>query len=203
MGRQRAQQVAKTVAASEKHNLGRPRFDGAEMAFDVANAFARALLSEASSLPEHAQIFAPFIGGWDLVVSWYDENGTVTKTENGEWFFSWVLEGRGIQDVWIVPPRGQRSTGSPYEYGTSIRFYDPELEAWRSTWIGPMHRTIRTFTARMVGADVVLQTTPDRDPAMRWSFSDIEANTFVWQNEIQEAGGWRRQQSFEARRRIS
>jgi hypothetical protein len=165
-----------------------------------AHAFCRALQSATSSLPEHAQIFAPFIGSWNLVVNWYDDVGNVVRTEEGEWHFSWVLEGRGIQDVWIVPPRAQRASGSLYEYGTSIRFYDPALDAWQSTWIGPMHRVVRTFTARKLGAMVILETTPDIIPAMRWSFSDITANAFSWKNEVQVANSWRTQQSFEAKR---
>ena len=170
------------------------------MTTEDALAFCRALRSDAPSLPEQAQIFAPFIGSWDLVVRWYDEAGTVIRTEAGEWHFSWVLEGRGIQDVWIVPPRAQRASGPLYEYGTSIRFYDPALGAWQSTWIGPMHGVVRTFTARKTGTMVVLETTPGTAPAMRWSFSDITAGTFAWKNEVQAPDGWRVQQTFGARR---
>jgi hypothetical protein len=170
------------------------------MTSEEARAFCCALQSDASSIPEHAQIFAPFIGSWDLVVRWYDESDNLTRTEAGEWHFSWVLEGRGIQDVWIVPPRAQRASGSLYEYGTSIRFYDPVLEAWQSTWIGPMHRVVRTFTARQLGGIVVLETTPDILPAMRWSFSDISTSAFSWKNEVQMANGWRTQQTFKAKR---
>jgi hypothetical protein len=98
------------------------------MTTEIYNPFSRALQSEASSLPKDAQIFSPFIGSWDLIVRWYDEAGNLARTEAGEWHFSWVLEGRGIQDVWIVPPRAQRASNELYEYGTSIRFYDPGLE---------------------------------------------------------------------------
>ena len=165
--------------------------------------FARALQSSGPSVPEHAQIFAPFIGDWDLIVRWYDESGSLVRTEDGEWFFAWVLEGRAVQDVWIVPSRGLREPGSSYEYGTSVRFYDPELDAWQSTWIGPIHQVVRTFTARSMGAEVVLETTPDIEPAMRWSFVDIDASTFTWRNDILLDGQWRTQQTFEAKRRAS
>ena len=163
-------------------------------------AFILALQSGTASMPEDSQIFAPFIGSWNLIVRWWDKSGVASRTEAGEWHFSWVLEGRGVQDVWIVPPRTQRISGSLYEYGTSIRFYDPGLNAWQSTWIGPMHRVVRTFIARKLGQDVVLETTPDISPAMRWSFSDISKNAFLWKNEVEEPSGWRTQQTFEAKR---
>jgi hypothetical protein len=172
------------------------------MTLEDPRAFAHALQSNGPSVPDHARIFAPFIGSWDLVVRWFDESGALVRTEAGEWHFSWVLEGRGIQDVWIVPPRDNRGPGTVYEYGTSIRFHDPVLDAWRSVWIGPVQRAIRTFTARKLGPCVVLETTPDISPALRWSFHDIAADAFSWKNETRDAGGWRTQQTFEARRRV-
>ena len=96
------------------------------MSSEAERTFARALQSGSSSLPERAQIFAPFIGSWDLVVRWFDEAGALTRAEAGEWHFAWVLEGRGVQDVWIVPPRTQRARGSPYEYGTEHPLLRPE-----------------------------------------------------------------------------
>jgi hypothetical protein len=173
------------------------------MTLDPSDRFATALQSDGPAMPEPAQLFAPFIGSWGLVVRWFDEHGAVSRTEAGEWHFAWVLEGRAVQDVWIVPPRAVRTADAAlYEYGTSIRFYDPALDAWQSTWIGPMHRMVRTFVARRRGAAVVLETTPDMSPAMRWSFTDITAAAFTWTNEVEEAGRWRVQQTFEARRQV-
>lgn len=165
--------------------------------------FAEALLSAGASseIPAADQIFAPFIGSWDLIVRWFDADGNVTRDESGEWHFAWVLEGRGIQDVWIVPPRKARDTAAVnYEYGTSIRFYDAETRVWQSTWIGPMHNMVRTFAARRIDDRIVLETTPGALPKMRWSFSDVAANSFRWANEVHEDGKWRLQQTFEARR---
>jgi hypothetical protein len=148
------------------------------------------------------QIFAPFVGSWDLLVSWFDENGRLIRRQAGEWHFSWVLEGRAIQDIWIVPPRTVRHEASDlYEYGASMRFFDPGIDAWRSTWIGPMHGLVRTFIAKRFGDRVVLETTEGSEPRMRWSFSDIAPHSFNWSNEVWEHGCWRLQQSFRCQRR--
>jgi hypothetical protein len=170
-----------------------------------SQAFAAALLSSGpnTEVPAKDQIFAPFIGSWDLIVRWHDAAGQVTRQEQGEWYFSWVLEGRGIQDVWIVPPRGARKSSATYEYGTSIRFYDLSTDGWQSIWIGPEHKVVRTFAARRIDDRVVLETPADVVPRMRWSFSEISADTFRWTNEIHDDGVWWVQQSFEARRRTS
>lgn len=168
-----------------------------------ADQFMNALRSDGSLLPEHAQIFAPFIGSWDLAVTWFDGDGNVSRTEDGEWHFSRVLDGRGIQDVWIVPPRSRRLDKELYEYGTSVRFYDPTVDAWQSIWIGPLHGLVKQFVARKVGSDVVLETPSGVEPATRWTFHEIELNSFKWKNEINDETIWRTQQTFHASRRLS
>jgi hypothetical protein len=166
--------------------------------------FASVLVSDGAhaSIPEGDRIFEPFIGSWDLQVRWYRADGAVERQERGEWHFARVLEGRAIQDVWIVPPvaeRAQRPEAG--EYGTSLRFYDPDSGAWRSTWIGPFHRYVRRFIARRVDDEVVLELLPEEPPpVMRWIFHDIRSDAFAWRNEILEEGKWRIQQSFSARR---
>ena len=62
----------------------------------------------------------------------------------GEWHFGWALEGRAIQDVWIVPPRGELRHGDAAanvnSYGTTLRVYDPDIDAWRIQWTDPVTR---------------------------------------------------------------
>ena len=52
--------------------------------------------------PEFAAAFQPFarlIGSWDLDVSWYDDDGNVTRQTKGEWHFAWALDGRAVADT--------------------------------------------------------------------------------------------------------
>jgi len=162
---------------------------------------ANALVSHSfhPDIPKDQRIFEPLIGSWSLVVRWFDEAGNLTRKEAGEWHFAPVLEGRGVQDVWIVPPRGKRGSDD-YEYGTSIRFYDATIGGWRSTWIGPIRGAVVTFIARKTGDRIVLETTPDMPIARRWVFCDITESDFRWINEEQGDRGWRVVQTFEARR---
>lgn len=165
--------------------------------------FADALHSGAAhpDIPPEQRIFEPYLGSWDLVVTWYDDTGAISRQQRGEWHFTRVLEGRGIQDVWIVPPRAERAaTDALYEYGTSLRFYDAALGAWRSTWIGPMHGLVRCFVARHVGNEVVLETTLEDGRRMRWAFSEIVADGFTWRNSRETEAGWILTQDFRATR---
>jgi len=100
---------------------------------------ADALLAEGPD-PDYADalmLFGRFVGEWDVDWTAYDGDGRQVANERGEWIFDWVLEGRAVQDVWIIPARGRRGRPSREgEYGTTIRFYDPQLDVWLVTWSG-------------------------------------------------------------------
>jgi len=150
-------------------------------------------------------LFGQFEGSWDLEVSWF-KDGVRIRQEQGEWHFGWILGGRAMQDVWIVPTRSDQNAGTPpYEYGTSIRFIDPEIGAWRSTWIGPVQCSVRTFLAKQRGDEIVLsgQQLAGRD--IEWVFSNITAESFSWRFQKRSDLGstWEIVQAFECRRRAS
>src|SRR5215510_7315277 len=113
----------------------------------AAQRFAELMVADGPR-PEYAEAFRPFaplIGSWDLVVKWYDETGEVTRETKGEWHFAWVLDGRAMADIWITPSRAARPTDGDGEWGMSMRIYDPELNAFRSTWMGPNAAFVLTF----------------------------------------------------------
>ena len=81
--------------------------------------FFEALASECknTALPEEFNYFEKLIGSW--AIDYIESNNSISI--KGEWHFSWVLEGMAIQDVIILPD---------YEYGTSLRIYNPDTHAW-------------------------------------------------------------------------
>ena len=52
-------------------------------------------------------LYGQFIGSWDTDIVTHEPNG-VEHRGNGEIHFGWVLEGRAIQDVWMIPRRAER-----------------------------------------------------------------------------------------------
>ena len=148
-------------------------------------------------------LFGQFEGAWDLDVSWF-KNGDLIREEKGEWHFGWILDGRAMQDVWVVPTRAEQERGSPpYEYGTSVRFFDAELGAWRSTWIGPVQGSVRPFTAKRRGEEIVLSGQQIDGKEIEWVFSDIRPDAFSWRfvKRTNDGSGWETVQAFECRRR--
>jgi hypothetical protein len=138
---------------------------------------------------EHLMTFGQFVGAWDLAWTGRDADGE-PATMTGELSFGWVLGGRAVQDVWIVPGRGQPGEGRPplAFHGSTIRFYDPAIGAWRSTWIEPVNGRVRRFIGRPAGGDIVLLS-DEEDPQLRWRFTDITQESFTWKAETSHDHG--------------
>lgn len=149
-------------------------------------------------------LYGRFIGSWDLDVTHFPENAP-ERRRSGEWYFGWVLEGRAIQDVWIVPPRGGRgNTDVPEPYGTTLRIYDTRLDAWRIHWSDPVGQTFLQMIGRAEGDDIVQLGTDEDARLIRWSFRDITNRSFLWRGEssTDKGASWRLVTEFTAARRV-
>ena len=177
----------------------------------VANPAAvdlSAALCAAGPHADHAEslmLFGQFVGAWDFDWASYAEEGDQTLTNAGEWIFGWVLEGRAVQDVWIIPSRERRGVaGAPAgEYGTTVRWYDPRLDAWLVTWNGPVNRARRTLIARAVGDEIVQEDQTEEGWPLRWIFSEIEERSFHWSSLYSTDGEqtWLLREEMEVRRK--
>lgn len=99
-----------------------------------------------------AQTYGRFIGTWAGEYRDTSVDGTL-RTGPMEVHFAWALNGRAVQDVWIA--RDERAETERRTYGTTIRVYDPALDAWRVSWINPPHNTRSELIGRRVGNDGV------------------------------------------------
>ena len=81
-------------------------------------------------LKEKLMLFGQFVGDWDIVECRYTQaDGTEVKM-SGEVHFRWILGGTAIQDVWMGSRKDSQTVTL---FGATIRFYDPKIDAWRST----------------------------------------------------------------------
>ena len=173
----------------------------------MMNAFLEALGAEGPA-PDRAgnmDLYGRFVGSWELDVTQISDDGKARRRP-GEWHFGWALEGRAIQDVWIVPPRGEARDGDAAtrvnSYGSTLRVYDPDIDAWRIQWTDPVTRNFLSMIGRAEGDTIVqLGTRPDGH-LVRWSFSGITPNSFLWRGEVSADQGvtWRLNVEFTAKR---
>src|SRR5262245_24681971 len=92
-----------------------------------------------AALADKLRLYGQFVGSWRLDIAYKAFNGALLRDE-GEWHFAWLLDGKAIQDVWIFPARDRRDPAKPqpwHMYGTTLRWYDPALDAWHITWFDP------------------------------------------------------------------
>lgn len=151
-------------------------------------------------------LYAWIVGRWEMDVTTFPEGGT-THQGHGEIHAGWVLQGRAIQDVWMIPRLRDRQPGiAPLAgagnwYGTTLRIYDPQLDAWRILWSDPATNFFAQQIGRAEGRDIV-QTGPDpRGGSMRWVFSEIAPESFHWTGErAADERTWRREVDIRARR---
>lgn len=174
----------------------------------VHSSFAEVLHADGPDMDRSTELmlYSWIVGQWEMDVTTILEDGT-THRGRGEIHAGWVLQGRAIQDVWMIPRLRDRKPGiEPLPgagnwYGTTLRIYDPALDAWRIMWSDPAINFFTQQIGRAQGADIV-QTGPDpRGGSMRWVFSEIQADSFHWSGErAPDDRTWRREVDIRARR---
>jgi hypothetical protein len=155
-----------------------------------ASSFIGALTSKGPA-PDRAremQLYAWLIGSWTMDAVVYRDDGT-RHQGTGEIHFSWALEGRAIQDVWILPG---------VFYGTTLRVYDPHIDAWHILWSDPLRQFYARQIGRAHGDDIVQMGKNDAGETVRWCFTNISPSSFRWSGERSRDDGksWELQAEF-------
>jgi hypothetical protein len=137
-------------------------------------------------------LYGWLVGAWEMDAIIHADDGS-THAGQGEIHFGWVLEGRAIQDVWIL---------ADVFYGTTLRVYDPGLDAWHILWSDPLRQYYTRQLGRPEGNDIVQEGKDATGADLRWSFTEIATNSFHWIGERSANGGatWQLQAEFRARR---
>jgi hypothetical protein len=149
-------------------------------------------------------VYGWLVGSWRMQVLHYREDLRAAPLQ-GEIQFGWVLEGRAVQDVWIMPPREQR-TGTRLAahdmYCTTLRIWDPALRAWRVTYLNPATGQRDELIGRRIGAEIVQIGTHANGTPIRWNFTDISRDAFHWTGVALAPDGvtWKLEAEFAAQR---
>lgn len=155
-------------------------------------------------IPADADLYGWLVGSWELEVLHYRVDVSAQHLR-GEAYFGWVLEGRAVQDTWIMPRRVDRKAHSDRTtnmYGTTLRVRDATIQAWRVTWINPLTGLRDELIARRIGHEIVqVGRHPDGTP-IRWIFSEITPDSFRWTGEALDVDGktWKLEGEFRAKR---
>ena len=156
--------------------------------------FRGALLSQGPA-PDRSgamSLYAFLTGDWAFDATVNRDDGSVHRGQ-GEIHAVWALDGRAIQDVWILPG---------IFYGTTLRVFDPALDAWHILWNDPLKQYYTRQLGRARGADIVQEGETDKGMPVRWSFVERTPDSFRWLGEysLDACASWMLQADFRARR---
>jgi hypothetical protein len=157
-------------------------------------SFVEALHSSAPAADraDRMQLYGFLIGDWQMHGTIHKDDGT-TQNGKGAIHAGWVLQGRALQDVWSF---------ADVFYGTTLRVYDPGIDAWHILWNDPMRQVYVRQIGRPQGHDIVQIGKADSGAAMRWSFTEIKPVEFHWIGErsLDDGASWHLQAEYFARR---
>jgi hypothetical protein len=154
------------------------------------------------SLGDQAKVFGRFVGTWDGEYIEFSKDGKETRS-SGEWIFAWVMDGRAIQDLFVIHPSAARKERF---IGTTLRYFDPKSRTWSVTFIDPENGAVETLTGSAVGDDrieLLSQNQNTDGKETRWSFDDIRPDSWVFRDEETRDGGktWRLREIDHMKRR--
>jgi hypothetical protein len=137
-------------------------------------------------------LYGWLIGRWEFDAVVHTDDGS-KHTGRGEIHVGWVLGGRAIQDVWVLPGAF---------HGTTLRVYDPGLNAWHILWSDPLRQVYARQIGRAKGNDIVQEGKANSGATLRWRFSEISPISFRWRGErsLDAGATWHLQADFRARR---
>lgn len=159
----------------------------------MRNEFLKALGTEVPNVNTDLSLYENFVGAWSFQLTAYDENGRVEDRKEGEWLFSYIIDGYGIQDVFICPKRGQWTENDTLygDYGTTIRVpIKDNPRKWNITYISKWG--VDSLVAEEVDGNII-QTGINKDlndtTIWQWNFKKITENAFTWESVYSKDNG--------------
>jgi len=134
---------------------------------------------------ENRELYGILLGSWEG--EWVDHLPNEEVRMSAEVHASWVLEGRALQDLWLVPAPKDRDPAKPpksaLRHGTTLRIYDPKKDRWSINWFNPVSGVESHLEGRKEG-DQIMQTGLDGNgQPTRWIFDEIHPDSFHWRAE--------------------
>lgn len=178
------------------HNTG--NVAGASPNRDMVNVLAAS--GPHPSIGHQGDLFGRFVGTWDADYSFISENGSV-RHRRGQVLFGWVLDGHALEDIFMGYPD---STSSERSMVAGIRWVDPKTGKWTLAFVAPAFNATVKMEGGAEGDRIVLRGKDDKGVLLRWSFNDIQPNSFVWRGESSYDGGktWRLEEEHHMRRHM-
>lgn len=154
------------------------------------------------SLGDQAKLLGRLVGTWDVEYADFKKDGT-TLHRTGKFIVGWIMDGRAVQDLWIVDPWGTHKDREVY---TDVHYFDMKSRTWHTAFVDPQDGSVARFTARELGSDgFVLESNEIGSGDTRWSFNEIRPDSFIYRDEGSSDGGktWKLRSEYHMTRRAA
>lgn len=142
---------------------------------------------------EQMMLYGQFIGAWEGTVTVWRADGEIFES-SCEAHFGWALQGRAVQDVWMIPARRARRPGEgDHMYGSTLRILDPDTGEWNIRWADPVRQVFNEMKGYRAGSEIVQEYRDRQGTIVEWRFTDIERDSFRWisRESTDERATWR------------
>ena len=159
-------------------------------------------------IPESADVYGWLCGSWDLEVLHYRGIDVAARGLMGEVHAGRVLEGRAVQDVWIMPRRPNIAAvldRGMNMYGTTLARGTRRFKAWRIAWTNPVSGHREEQVGRWNGRDILQEGTRAGRHEDAVDLHGDHGNSFHWRGEAlyPDNETWTLEGEFIAKRRPS
>jgi hypothetical protein len=173
-----------------------------ETDFSRAQTFSNALISDGvtDAHPARMRRFGQLVGTWDARGTRLDETTGEWREHSFTWIVSFVLDGRAVQDLEVVPSSDR--PGETTTIATALRVYDPAAGVVRVSYFSPVRGQFANLVAIGWRDGIRQDGTQNDGRPIRWNFSSITDDSYVWDAWVSGDDGatWTHVEHIEGRR---
>jgi hypothetical protein len=154
--------------------------------------FSHALITDAptSHYPARLRRFGKLVGTWDARGRRLNEATGEWHERSFIWVVSFVLGGRAVQDVEVMPNADDPNVAETT--ATALRVYDPAVGVVRVSYFSPAANQYANLVAIGWRNGIRQDGTQNDGRPIRWNFSSITRDSYVWDGWVSsdDAATW-------------
>jgi hypothetical protein len=153
------------------------------------SGFADALLADGPDERYAARMsrIGRLVGSWDARGRRLDEESGEWVERSFTWIVSYVLGGRAVQDLEVVPSATRPD--EPVTIATALRVYDPVAGITRVSYVSPESNQYCNLVAIGWRDGIRQDGTQNDGRPIRWNFSAITDDSYVWDGWVSNDDG--------------
>jgi len=89
------------------------------------------------ALASKLQTYGRFVGSWTVDIDWHPPGGAPARHAEGEWTSPGCSTAARSRRLDLPDAPAARAARAVHFYGSTMRWYDPQIDAWHITYFEP------------------------------------------------------------------